>query len=33
MVLMDKEGPWVHQALLAKMAPPDYLEDQVILEK
>ena len=33
MVLMDREAPWDHQALLAKMAPLDFLVDQVLLER
>lgn len=32
MVLMDREAPWDHQALLAKMVQLDYLVGQVALE-
>ena len=32
MVLMDREAPWDHQVLLAKMAPLDFLVDQAMLE-
>lgn len=32
MVLMDREAPWDHQALLAKMAPLDFPVVQVLLE-
>lgn len=30
MVLMDREAPWAHLALLAKMAPLGCLEDLVV---
>lgn len=33
MVVMEKEVPWVHQALQARMVFLDYLEDQVLREK